>query len=167
MYFFVYTTIRQHDTIIAVTIITAPKERCPQAYKPALRTGGDPYQHKPEAPEYFSLFIQSHPWFSRSAVQYPRPGRYCDQPDHGLSQSRDRFLGKCTDQFCAGCSLRRTFSLFLLQWKISALLPDHHCRDLSDRFLPAAVIVAACRHAWSTLWFALPPLPLFCRPENP
>ena len=62
MYFFVYTTIRQHDTIIAVTIITAPKERCSQTYnKPTLRTGGDPYQYKPEAPEYFSLFIQSHP----------------------------------------------------------------------------------------------------------
>jgi len=61
MYFFVYTTIRQHDTIITVTIITAPKERCPQAYKPTLRIGGDSYQYKPEAPEYFSLFIQSHP----------------------------------------------------------------------------------------------------------
>ena len=134
MYFFVYTTIRQHDTIITVTIITAPKERCPQAYKPTLRTGGDPYQYKPEAPEYFSLFIQSHPGFPRPAVQHPRLGRYCDQPDHGLSQSRDRFLGKCTDQFCAGCNLRRAFSLFLLQWKISALLPDHHCRDLSARF---------------------------------
>lgn len=134
MYFFVYTTIWQHDTIIAVTIITAPKERCPQAYKPALRTGGDPYQYKPETPEYFSFFIQSHPWFPRPAVQHPRPGRYCNQPDHDLSQSRDRFLGKCTNQFCAGCSLRRTFSLFLLQWKISAQLPDHHCRDLSDRF---------------------------------
>ena len=62
MYFFVYTTIRQHDTIIAVTIITAPKERSSQTYnKPTLRTGGDPYQYKPKAPKYFSLFIQSHP----------------------------------------------------------------------------------------------------------
>lgn len=61
MYFFVYTTIRQHDKIITVTIITPPKERCPQAYKPTLRTGGDPHQYKPEAPKYFSLFIQSHP----------------------------------------------------------------------------------------------------------
>ena len=31
------------------------------------------------------------------------------QPDHSLSQSQDRFLGKCTDQFCAGCNLRRAF----------------------------------------------------------
>lgn len=62
MYFFVYTTIRQHDTIITVTIIAAPKERCSQTYnKPTLRTGGDPYQYKPKAPKYFSLFIQSHP----------------------------------------------------------------------------------------------------------
>jgi hypothetical protein len=61
MYFFVYTTIQQHGTIIAVTGITTPKERCSQTYKPTLRTGGDPYQYKPETPEYFSLFIQSHP----------------------------------------------------------------------------------------------------------
>mgnify|MGYP004593649929 FL=1 len=61
MYFFVYTTIQQHGTIIAVTEITAPKERCSQTYKPTLRAGGDPYQYKSEAPNYFSLFIQPHP----------------------------------------------------------------------------------------------------------
>ena len=42
--------------------------------------------------------------------------------------------GKCPDQHCAGRSLRRTFSLFLLQWEISAMLSDHHCHDFSDRF---------------------------------
>ena len=134
MYFFVYTTIQQHGTIIAVTGITTPKERCSQTYKPTLRAGGDPYQYKSEAPNYFSLFIQPYLGFPRPAVQHPRLGRHCDQPDHGLSQSRDRFLGKCTDQHCAGCSLRRTFSLFLLQWEISAMLSDHHCCDLSHRF---------------------------------
>ena len=134
MYFFVYTTIQQHGTIIAVTRITAPKERCSQTYKPTLRAGGDPYQYKSEAPNYFSLFIQPYLRFPRPAVQHPRLGRHCDQPDHGFSQSRDRFLGKCTDQHCAGCSLRRTFSLFLLQWEISAMLSDHHCCDLSHRF---------------------------------